>query len=116
MKLLWYFQKWGPYLKNGLAHLVETLDLRNLKILYFVFMNDTLANWINNYVLIIQDVENLLTIMEQQNKDFEHALEDDKNQIAAVKEEKCVLEKVGCIVNEADFKEPCSSLIIKSRG
>ena len=65
-------------------------------------MNDTLANWINNYVLIIQDVENLLTIMEQQNKDFEHALEDDKNQIAAVKEEKCKLQKVGCKVNLAE--------------
>ena len=53
--------------------------------------------------------------MEQQNKDFEHALVDDKNQIAAVKEEKCKLEKVGCIVNEADFKEPCSSLIYPSQ-
>ena len=64
-------------------------------------MNDALANGINNFVLIIQDVENLLTIMEQQNKDFEHALEDDKNQIASVKEEKCMLEKVGRKVNVA---------------
>ena len=40
--------------------------------------------------------------MEQQNKDFENALEDDKNQIAAVKEEKCKLQKVGCKVNLAE--------------
>ena len=107
-------------MKNGLAHPVETLDVQKivsstLKILYFAFMNDALANRFNNFVLIFQDVENLLTIMEQQNKDFEHALEDDKNQIAAVKEEKCKLEKVGCIVNKADFKEPCSSLIYPSQ-